>query len=54
MSDQVYDVFLKAKNCQIKSAGTREIVVQLVIKKSNVYILKEKIERCCFSNIDET
>jgi len=54
MCDQGYDVLFKAKNCQIKFACLGEVVVEVVRTNSNVYVLKEKTERCCLSKIDES
>lgn len=54
MCDQGYDVNFKAKKCQTKSIGTREIIVEVERKNNNVYALKEKIERCSLSKIDES
>lgn len=42
MFDQGFDVVFKAKNYQIKSTGTCEIVVEVVVTDNNVYIMKEK------------
>jgi len=49
MCDQGYDVFFKAKNCQVNYAGMGKIVVEVVEININAYVLREKTKRCCLS-----
>jgi len=53
MCDQIDDVLFKSKNCQIKSIGTREIVGEAIRTKNNVYVLKEKKNKCCLGRFGE-
>jgi len=54
MCYQHYDVIFKAKNYQIKSVGTRKLVVEAIIRNNIVYVLKEKKKSCFLSKIDES
>jgi len=50
MCDQGYDVLFKAKKCQIKYAGRREIVVEAIKIDSNVYVLKRRQKGVVFQS----
>ena len=52
MCDQGYNVIFKAKSYQIKCIGVDEIVDEAVRTYNNVYVLKEKMEKCFLTNID--
>lgn len=54
MCDQGYNVIFKSKNIQIESIDTSEIVVEVVRTDNNVFVLKERRERCFLENIDES
>jgi len=54
MYDQGYDVIFEAKNCQIKSTSSSEVIIEVVRTYNNMYVLKEKKERCYLSNFNKS
>ena len=54
MCDQGYDVLFQSKNCEIEYVATCEVVVEVVRKNNNVYVLKENTEKCYLRKFDDS